>query len=131
MSIRKLAAHAGLLAAIVVASAATARAHHSQTQYDINQTVTVEGTLTKGSWRNPHALFLVQGKRVGSTDAAEEWTIEGPSFRQLESKGWGPMVSKAGDKLVVEGHPRRDGQRELLLLSVTLADGKNISFKPE
>jgi hypothetical protein len=40
-------------------------------------------------------------------------------------------VSKAGDRVTFEGRPRRDGQPELLLLSVTLADGKTFSFKPE
>ena len=56
---------------------------------------------------------------------------KGPSPRQLEAKGWGRDVSKAGDKVTFEGRPRRDGQPELLLLSVTLADGKTFSFKPE
>ena len=40
-------------------------------------------------------------------------------------------MSKAGDKVTFEGRPRRDGKPELLLLSVTLADGKTFSFKPE
>jgi hypothetical protein len=76
-------------------------------------------------------LFVIVGKPVGSPDAPQEWTIEGPTPRQLEAKGWGKGVSKAGDKLTFEGRPRRDGQPELLLTGVTLADGKSISFKPE
>ena len=88
-------------------------------------------SLTRGSWNNPHTLFLLQGKRVGSTEAAQEWSVEGPSPRQLEAKGWSKEVSKAGDKLVFEGRPRRDGKPDILLLSVTLPDGKTLSFKPE
>ena len=106
-------------------------AHHSQSQFEPEATISVEGTLTKGSWANPHTLFVLQGKKVGGSDAPQEWTVEGPSPRQLETKGWGRAVSKPGDKLTFEGRPRRDGQPELLLLSVTLADGKTISFKPE
>jgi len=106
-------------------------AHHSQSQFEPEATISVEGTLTKGSWANPHTLFVLQGKKVGSSDAPQEWTVEGPSPRQLDTKGWGRAVSKPGDKLTFEGRPRRDGQPELLLLSVTLADGKTISFKPE
>ena len=121
-------------AAAAVAGAlgtASVLAHHSQSQFEPEATISVEGTLTKGSWANPHTLFVLQGKKVGSSDAPQEWTVEGPSPRQLETKGWGRAVSKPGDKLTFEGRPRRDGQPELLLLSVTLADGKTISFKPE
>ena len=106
-------------------------AHHSQSQFEPEATISIEGTLTKGSWANPHTLFVLQGKKVGSSDAPQEWTVEGPSPRQLETKGWGKAVSKPGDRITFEGRPRRDGQPELLLLSVTLADGKTFSFKPE
>jgi len=122
----------GAVVALTAALATTnALAHHSQSQFEPEATISVEGTLTKGSWANPHTLFVLQGKKVGSSDAPQEWTVEGPSPRQLETKGWGKAVSKPGDKLTFEGRPRRDGQPELLLLSVTLADGKTFSFKPE
>ena len=122
----------GAVVALTAALATTnALAHHSQSQFEPEATISIEGTLTKGSWANPHTLFVLQGKKVGSSDAPQEWTVEGPSPRQLETKGWGKAVSKPGDKLTFEGRPRRDGQPELLLLSVTLADGKNFSFKPE
>ena len=119
---------AALLAAV---GTTTLAAHHSQSQFEPELTISIEGTLTKGSWANPHTLFVLQGKKQGSTDAPQEWTVEGPAPRQLDAKGWGRAVSKPGDKLVFEGRPRRDGQPELLLLSVTLADGKIISFKPD
>ena len=126
--------HLVLFAATVLAGVASSTAllaHHSQSQFEPELTISIEGTLTKASWSNPHTLFVVDGKKAGSGDAAQEWTVEGPSPRQLEAKGWGRTVSKAGDKVTFEGRPRRDGQPELLLLSVTLADGKTFSFKPE
>ena len=122
----------GAVVALTAALATTnGLAHHSQSQFEPEATISIEGTLTKGSWANPHTLFVLQGKKVGSSDAPQEWTVEGPSPRQLETKGWGKAVSKPGDKLTFEGRPRRDGQPELLLLTVTLADGKTFSFKPE
>ena len=123
--------HAGLSLVLMLVLGTAAYAHHSQSQFEPETTVSIEGTLTKASWSNPHTLFVLQGKKVGSGDAPQEWTVEGPTPRQLEAKGWGKTVSKAGDRLTFEGRPRRDGQPELLLLSVTLADGKSISFKPE
>jgi Family of unknown function (DUF6152) len=130
-AIRKHAVLLLLAVGICAASATAVLAHHSQSQFEPELTISIEGTLTKGSWSNPHTLFVLQGKKVASSDAPQEWTVEGPSPRQLETKGWGRAVSKPGDKLTFEGRPRRDGQPELLLLSVTLADGKTISFKPE
>jgi hypothetical protein len=120
-----------LVTALCAGLPAGAFAHHSQSQFEPEVTVSIEGTLSKASWSNPHTLFIVNGKRVGGTDAAQEWTVEGPAPRQLEAKGWGRTVSKAGDKVTFEGRPRRDGKPELLLLSVTLADGKTFSFKPD
>ena len=121
----------GVVAMLAAGAARNAYAHHSQSQFDTETTVVIEGTLTKASWSNPHTLFLLDAKKVGGTDAVQEWTVEGPAPRQLEAKGWGRTVSKAGDKVTFEGHPRRDGKPDLLLLSVTLADGKAISFKPD
>jgi uncharacterized protein DUF6152 len=123
----------GCAIAALVGAGTTSRllAHHSQSQFEPELTVSIEGTLTKASWANPHTLFVIEGKKAGSSDVPQEWTVEGPSPRQLEAKGWGKAVSKAGDKVTFEGRPRRDGQPELLLLSVTLADGKTFSFKPE
>ena len=120
-----------LAGAMALAGGGAVFAHHSQSQFEPELTISIEGTLTKASWSNPHTLFVIEGKKAGSSDAAQEWTVEGPSPRQLETKGWGRAVSKPGDKLTFEGRPRRDGQPELLLVSVTLADGKTISFKPE
>jgi hypothetical protein len=123
-----------VIAALAIGVAGTARnavAHHSQSQFEPELSISIEGTLTRASWSNPHTLFFVEGKKAGSSDAMQEWVVEGPAPRQLESKGWGRAVSKAGDKVTFEGRPRRDGKPELLLLGVTLADGKNFSFKPD
>jgi hypothetical protein len=120
-----------LASALVGGVATTAFAHHSQSQFEPEKTISIEGTLKQGSWSNPHTLFVIVGKPMGTSDAPQEWTVEGPTPRQLEAKGWGKGTSKVGDKLTFEGKPRRDGQPELLLTGVTLADGKSISFKPE
>src|SRR5215510_13106574 len=127
----KLFATVAIIVLASVAGSARLAAHHSQSQFEPELTISVEGTLTKASWANPHTLFVLMGRKAGGSDAMQEWTVEGPSPRQLETKGWGRAVSRPGDKLTFEGRPRRDGQPELLLLSVTLADGKTISFKPD
>ena len=46
-----LAAFALLCLALVP----SARAHHSQSEYDLKGKVEVEGAITKVEWRSPHA----------------------------------------------------------------------------
>lgn len=120
-----------LLLLSMTGAAAPAIAHHSQSQFEPEKTVAIQGTLTRLSWRNPHTLFLVQGKLMEGADAEQEWTVEGPSPQQLTRVGWGSTISKVGDKVTFNGRPRRDGKPELLLLSVTLADGKTYNFSPD
>jgi hypothetical protein len=107
-------------------------AHHSQSQYDTSQTVAVEGTFTAISWSNPHSLFYLSGRSQGEKDApVERWVVEGPSPRGMENFGFTKDAAKVGEKIILMGNPRRDGKRELLLLSVILPDGRKITFKPE
>lgn len=129
--LRKYIARVCVLSLGVTAAVTAVEAHHSQSQFEPEKTVKVEGTLTRLSWRNPHTLFLLQGKPVDSTEAEQEWTVEGPSPQQITKIGWGANVSKPGDKVTFNGRPRRDGKPELLLLSVTLADGKSYNFSPD
>ena len=129
--IRKQFAVLGLAALAAAVVTTEAWAHHSQSQFEPEKTLTIQGTLTRLSWRNPHTLFLLTGKQVNGTDAEQEWAVEGPSPNQITRGGWGAAVSKVGDKVTFTGRPRRDGKAELLLLSVTLADGKTISFIPD
>jgi hypothetical protein len=123
--------HLCLMLGLVAGAAAVADAHHSQSQFEPQKTVEIEGTLTRLSWRNPHTLFLLQGKLRSGSEAEQEWAVEGPSPAQMTRIGWGSSVSKAGDRVTFKGRPRRDGKAELLLLSVTLADGKTFDFTPD
>ena len=128
---RKQIAHLFLMLLFTAGTAAVATAHHSQSQFEPEKTVDIQGTLTRLSWRNPHTLFLMQGRLVNGTEAEQEWAVEGPSPAQMTRIGWGSSVSKVGDKVTFKGRPRRDGKPELLLLSVTLADGKTFNFQPD
>ena len=129
--LRKHIARLCVLSLGITGAGAAVEAHHSQSQFEPEKTVSIQGTLTRLSWRNPHTLFLIQGKLVEGADAEREWTVEGPSPQQLTKVGWGATVSKAGDKVTFSGRPRRDGKPELLLLTVTLADGKTFNFSPD
>jgi len=124
--------HLCLFALIAIGMTTTTFAHHSQSQFEPETSISITGSLTRISWSNPHTLFLLEAKRVDKADdAVQEWAVEGPSPQQLQRRGWERTAAKAGDKVTLIGRPRRDGKSELLLEGVTFPDGKTISFKAE
>ena len=67
------------LAAVAVLLLGTeVRAHHNMTAiFDFNDRVTLNGTLTKIDWRNPHTYLTIDVP--GGAGATESWQAEGPS----------------------------------------------------
>ena len=96
------------------------------------QTMVVEGTLMRASWRNPHSLFLVQGKLVNGRGRGPGVAVEGPSPAQLTRNGWTNEVSKVGRQGDVHAAGRAaTASLNCCCSSVTLADGKVFSFIPD
>ena len=48
-----------ILVGVSLASTPAARAHHSQSEYDLRAKVEVEGTVTKLEWKSPHGWMYV------------------------------------------------------------------------
>jgi hypothetical protein len=83
-----------------------ARAHHSQSEYDLKGKVEVEGAVTKVEWRSPHAWIYVD-----ATDAKGEkvnWGFELPSPVTLMRRGWTRDSLKPGDRVKVTGAPAKN-----------------------
>jgi len=63
----------GLIVALSGA-AAPALAHHSlQSEYDINQSITLKGTVTKVDWVNPHVYVYLDVK--DDKGAVTKWAV--------------------------------------------------------
>jgi hypothetical protein len=101
-----------------------AAAHHSFAVFDHSRTVTVQGTVTKFQWTNPHGFLEVDYKAAdGST---KHYTIELTSINMLSRAGWTSRSVKAGEKVKAIAAPLLSGEPGGLLLEVTLADGKTL-----
>src|SRR5215467_10008734 len=86
----------GVLAFVLTMSGA-ASAHHSFAVFDHTRTVTVEGTVTKFQWTNPHAfLELDVADNKGNV---RPFTIELTSINMLSRVGWRSNMIKAGDRV--------------------------------
>jgi hypothetical protein len=85
-----------------------------------DKTITLEGTMKEVAFANPHSLFFIEAKPVDQPNAAvTSWSVEGPRPRALTQMGWQPDTIKAGDKVRITGHPRRDGKPQIVLLELT------------
>ena len=108
--------------ALVFAPAA-ARAHHSfAAQYDSTRQVTLQGTITKVEWMNPHAYFYIDV--ADEAGKVENWAVEGGAPNVLYREGWKPNSLKAGDRVAILGSRARDGSRLVNALSFKLPDGR-------
>lgn len=97
-----LSAFVGLCLALVPA----ARAHHSQSEFDLRAKVEVEGTVTRVDWRSPHAWIYVDV--ISDNGDKVNWSFELPSPTTLMRRGWTRDSLKPGDRVTVAGAPARN-----------------------
>jgi Family of unknown function (DUF6152) len=109
--------------------AAPAVAHHSAARFDLKQSVTVNGVVTRYDWANPHVYIYVT--ETTAAGEAVEWEIEGQPPAMLRRMGWSRETLAVGDVVSLTGVPLRDSSAKTLLLSTmhkadaALYDGKN------
>src|SRR5580693_453410 len=110
---------------LVVSAAAVSSplfAHHSSSSYDTEHPVNLKGVVSNMEWTNPHVFIFLDVK--DDSGSVEEWRVEGNSTNMLCRAGWKKEMIKAGDQLVVNGAPAKNGSKILRLVSLTLANGQ-------
>jgi hypothetical protein len=112
------------LLAILLGTMATATAHHSFAIFDRAKQVTLEGTVNKFEFTNPHSWIYMSVATEGSQP--QEWAVEALSPNVLSRNGWKRNTLRAGDKIKVLINPARDGSKLGNLILVTLPDGRTL-----
>ena len=98
--------------------ASTLNAHHSfAAQYDVNDPITIEGTVTKVEWMSPHVYFYLD---VETDGRIVNYGVENGAPNRLYRQGWQPDTLKAGDTVIVEGSQARDGSPLVNASTVTM-----------
>ncbi len=115
---------AGGFAAVALAWAALALAHHSFAQFNQKELLPLKGTVHDFQWTNPHAYIDLDVPGAGGT--LDLWKIELNSPNNLERQGWHIHTLRSGDKVTVVINPLRDGAKGGLFVSVTLPSGRII-----
>ena len=113
------------LLALLLVSASVALAHHAfAAEFDANKPVTLEGTLTKIVWANPHGWIYVDAP--GKDGKIVNWAIEFGSPNALLRRGLRKADFPTGTKVTVKGFLAKDGSATVNASGVTLADGRNL-----
>jgi hypothetical protein len=98
-------------------------AHHSVLPFDGARSTTVEGTVARVLWQNPHTLIAVDVESV-------RWTIESEASVVLKRLGWTEKLIKTGDRITVTGARAKDGRPLMRCKVITLADGREVPCFP-
>ena len=113
--------------ALVIAllgAAAPALAHHSlQSEYDIDKSVTLQGTVTKVDWVNPHIVLAMETKGEGGK--VEQWKLESnpPSWYKSVGLARADLAKAIGQQITVECVKARDGSLYGYMDKIKLPDG--------
>jgi hypothetical protein len=111
----------------VLVAAAPVRAHHSFAMFDMNKNITWEGKVVEYRWANPHTHIIIEVPPSAKDAAtAGTWDVEGGSTNIMTRQGWNRTTFKAGDPIIVVGHPMKDGSKGISLFYVVMPDGKRL-----
>jgi hypothetical protein len=100
-------------------------AHHGFASFQMDQVSTIKGTVVDYELINPHVqIFLKVEQEAGKT---VDWNVEGVSLNMMVRAGFKKDSLKTGDTVSVTGHPGKNGRPVLLLMKITLADGRVLS----
>jgi hypothetical protein len=98
---------------------ASAAAHHSPARFAEDKILTIEGTVVRFDWKNPHTYLVVR------TSDGREWMLESNAASNLGRNGWTKEMFAPGDKVAFRAHANVDpAKTHVGLISVVTAAGR-------
>ena len=105
--------------------ASVAAAHHSAAAFDRSKPYTMNGTVKKFQWANPHAWIYVDVPDANGQVSTYE--LEGPGISGMAKNGWTGRTLRPGDKVKIVVAPYRDGSKRGEFMAV-FKDGRQLKF---
>jgi uncharacterized protein DUF6152 len=115
-----------VLVAAVVMFAPHASAHHSASaEFDVTKRISVQGTLTKIDWINPHIFLFFERQQGGTTQMWEAETAP-PAWWRNVGMNRSTFANHIGELVTIEGMPARNGANVMVLQAITFANGETL-----
>jgi hypothetical protein len=124
--------HVPLFALILtIGIAAPVMAHHSfAAHYDMQKSITIQGTLVNVRITNPHSWFFLDVKEADGT--ISRWSFEAGTPGGMIRNGYKASELPPGTSVTITGFASRDKQKVGMLQRLTTAEGKSYGmFGPQ
>jgi len=106
--------------------AAPAQAHHAfAAEFDAAKPVTLQGSITKVRFVNPHSWIYVDVKAKDGT--VSTWGFEFGTPSSLRNNGLTREDVEAGSAITIQGFKAKNGGNFGYAVQVTLANGRKVS----
>ena len=120
---------AGCAVSLLLLQTTTSSAHHANSAYDREETISVSGTVTKWQFINPHAgIWLNVTDEAGNV---HEWAGEFQSTQDFyRFFSWNQDTFQPGDEITLIGNPdRRPGRYSMWTSRVIFPDGSETDVR--
>ena len=115
--------------ALALSVVAPSWAHHANSAYDRERTISVTGVVTRWQFINPHAgIWLDVTDEQGNVTG---WSGEFQSIQDLyRHYGWNKDTFQPGDEIAIYGNPdRREGRFSMWTSLVVMPDGTEVDVR--
>jgi len=110
-------------AALLFLGSGMAAAHHSASQFDLANPKPVTGVVLVARFANPHAHFVL---RVTDARGTRDWVFEGHSMNNYYRDGWRRGMIRAGETIIINSGPLRDGTDGGYALGIQMENGMRL-----
>jgi hypothetical protein len=105
--------------------ALSASAHHSPAAYDQRSEITIDGTVLRYEWANPHVYVHLRD----ANDANRVWVVEASAPTSLRRSGWSPSTLAVDERVSIVANPPVNRARAAAFgRSLRKADGVVLSM---
>ena len=121
---KKLVASFAMATGLLIVAAPLFAHHGRGSTYDMKKEVSLKGTISEVSWRNPHIAVMVDVK--DASGKVTTWAIEHSHITTLAMQGYGKATLKVGQDVTAVVHPGAAGNPVGLCVKFILPDGKEV-----